>query len=223
MKRALFLAAALTLSVATVATAQDQHDDHGGRPAGEARPAGDAHQGGQPGGGHGGAPQGGQPGAQHQAAQPAANAGGFHGQPSGAGQVNQARGPGGQPNGGDRNFQNNGGQRGGFGGDRRGGFDQRGGGFGGERGGGGFNYHGRNFQSFRAAPFNYPGGYGYRRWGIGQRLPRLFLSPGYFINWGAYDLGPPAPGCEWVRYGPDALMVNNYTGQVVDVAYGVFY
>ncbi|MHB8285646.1 MAG: RcnB family protein [Caulobacteraceae bacterium] len=194
MKRALILAAALTLTAASAASAQDQHDDHGARPA-------EAHQGGQP--------------AQHQGGQPAANQGGFHGQPGGAAQNGQARGNGGPANGGDRNAQNNGG-RGGFGGDQRGGF-------GGQRGGGGFSYHGQNFQSFRAAPFNYPGGYGYRRWGIGQRLPRLFLSPGYFINWGAYNLGPPAPGCEWVRYGPDALMVNQYSGQVVDVAYGVFY
>ncbi len=212
MKRALLLAAALTLSAATVASAQDQHDDHGGHPGGE------AHQGGQPGGGQ---HPGGQPGGQHQAAPVQGQAGGnpgggFHGQPGGgAPQANQGR-VGGQPNGGDRNGQYNGGQRGGFGGGQPGGF-------GGQRGGSGFNYHGRNFQSFRAAPFNYPGGYGYRRWGVGQRLPRLFLSPGYFINWGAYDLGPPAPGCEWVRYGPDALMVNQYSGQVVDVAYGVFY
>ncbi len=210
MKRALLLAAALTLTAATAASAQDQHDDHGGHPGGE------VHQGGKPSGQPGGQP-GGQPAAQHQGGQPAANqGGGFHGQPGGgAPQANQARGNGGQPNGGERNFQNGGGQRG-FAGDQHGGF-------GGQRGGGGFNYHGRSFQSFRASPFNYPGGYGYRRWGVGQRLPRLFLSPGYFINWGAYDLGPPAPGCEWVRYGPDALMVNDYTGQVVDVAYGVFY
>jgi Ni/Co efflux regulator RcnB len=213
MKRALLLAAALTLTAATAASAQDQHDDHGGRPGGE------AHQGGKP----GGQPA---PAAQHQAGQSGAQGGGFHGQTGGpsAPQANQARGG---AQGYDRNLQNNGGQRGfdqrGVNGGQRGGFGGERGGGGGERGGGGFNYHGRNFQSFRAAPFNYPGGYGYRRWGIGQSLPRLFLSPGYFINWGAYDLGPPAPGCEWVRYGPDALMVNQYNGQVVDVAYGVFY
>ncbi len=210
MKRALILAAALTLTAATAASAQD-HDDHGG-----GHPGGEAHQGGAPNGSHPGGPP-----VQHQGAAPASNpAGGFHGQPGQPG-----GGFHGQP-GGDRNVQNSVGQRGGFGGEQHGGgfaSDQRNAGFGGPRGGNGFTYRGHSFQSFRAAPFSYPSGYGYRRWGIGQRLPRLFLSPGYFINWGAYNLGPPAPGCEWVRYGPDALMVNQYTGQVVDVVYGVFY
>jgi hypothetical protein len=85
-------------------------------------------------------------------------------------------------------------------------------------------YHGRSFSSFHAAPFYYPGGWGYRRWAIGQFLPGLFLNQGYFIgNWAAYGLGPPPPGLQWVRYGPDALLVNVYTGQVVDTVYGVFW
>jgi hypothetical protein len=83
---------------------------------------------------------------------------------------------------------------------------------------------GRSFTSFRAAPFSYPGGWGYRRWTVGQVLPGLFLSQGYYIgNWGAYGLAPPPPGLQWVRYGPDALLVNVYTGQVVDTIYGVFW
>jgi Ni/Co efflux regulator RcnB len=36
-------------------------------------------------------------------------------------------------------------------------------------------------------------------------------------------LAAPEPGFQWVRYGPDLLLVNVTTGQVVDVAYGVFY
>jgi len=85
-------------------------------------------------------------------------------------------------------------------------------------------YHGRSFSSFRAAPFYYPGGWGYRRWAVGQVLPGLFLTQGYFIgNWAAYGLGPPPPGLQWVRYGPDALLVDVYTGQVVDTVYGVFW
>jgi len=85
-------------------------------------------------------------------------------------------------------------------------------------------YQGRSFNSFRAAPFYYPGGWGYRRWAVGQFLPGLFLTQGYFIgNWASYGLGPPPPGLQWVRYGPDALLVNVYTGQVVDTVYGVFW
>jgi Ni/Co efflux regulator RcnB len=85
-------------------------------------------------------------------------------------------------------------------------------------------YRGRSFTSFRAAPFSYPGGWGYRRWGVGQVLPGLFLSQGYFIgNWAGYGLAPPPPGLAWVRYGPDALLVNTYTGQIVETVYGVFW
>jgi hypothetical protein len=94
----------------------------------------------------------------------------------------------------------------------------------GPHGPGHVDYHGRSFTSFRAAPFSYPGGWGYRRWGVGQVLPGLFLSQSYFIgDWGAYGLAPPPPGLTWVRYGPDALLVNVYTGQIVDTVYGVFW
>ncbi len=113
------------------------------------------------------------------------------------------------------------------------GFAQRGGGFAytgsrgygqGLHGGGEWSYRGRTFGRFNAGPFRYPGGWGYRRWGVGAYLPALFLTDAYFLgDWGGYDLGPPPPGCRWVRYGPDALLVNVYTGEVVDVAYGVFW
>jgi Ni/Co efflux regulator RcnB len=87
-----------------------------------------------------------------------------------------------------------------------------------------FVYHGRSFGSFRVAPFAYPPGWGYRSWAYGQFLPALFLTPSYFIgNWGGYGLWTPPYGCNWVRYGPDALLVNVYTGQVVEVVHGVFW
>ncbi|MGC1302101.1 MAG: RcnB family protein, partial [Caulobacteraceae bacterium] len=91
-------------------------------------------------------------------------------------------------------------------------------------GAGNFSYRGRSFSRFRTSPFNYPSGWGYRRWAVGSYLPALFLSSSYFIDdFAGYNLGPPAPGCRWVRYGPDALLVNVYNGAVVDVAYGVFW
>ena len=86
-----------------------------------------------------------------------------------------------------------------------------------------WRYRGQVHPGFRVAPFRYPGGWGYRSWRIGERLPFLFLTSYYFLDAYAYDL-PPAPyGCRWVRYGPDALLVNVYTGEVEDVIYGVFY
>ena len=74
------------------------------------------------------------------------------------------------------------------------------------------------------APFLYPSGWGYRRWGLGMILPPLFLAPAYYYaDWAALGLPPPQPGFQWVRYGPDLLLVNVETGQVVDVVYGAFY
>jgi Ni/Co efflux regulator RcnB len=50
------------------------------------------------------------------------------------------------------------------------------------------------------------------------------LVPAYFYaDYAALGLPPPEPGFQWVQYGPDLLLVNVATGQVVDVAYGVFY
>ena len=89
---------------------------------------------------------------------------------------------------------------------------------------GNWSWHGRSFGRFNAGPYRYPYGWGYRAWGVGAFLPALFLTDGYYINnWGSYDLGPPGPNLRWVRYGPDALLVNTYTGAVVDVARGVFW
>ena len=54
-------------------------------------------------------------------------------------------------------------------------------------------------------------------------MPFLFLTSYYFLDYDAYDLPPPPYGYRWVRYGPDALLVNVYTGEVEDVVYGIFY
>jgi hypothetical protein len=86
-----------------------------------------------------------------------------------------------------------------------------------------FSYRGRSFAAVRVGPYRYPRGWGYRPWRVGERFPLGLLLPDYFIaDFALYNLAPPGPSLEWVRYGPDALLVNTYTGQVVDVAYGVF-
>jgi hypothetical protein len=87
-----------------------------------------------------------------------------------------------------------------------------------------FTYHGRPFVRVHVAPFAYPPGWAYRRWGIGMILPPLFLAPAYFYaDWATMGLPPPQPGFQWVRYGPDLLLVNVGSGQVVDTVYGAFY
>jgi Ni/Co efflux regulator RcnB len=80
------------------------------------------------------------------------------------------------------------------------------------------------YHRIRASAFHYPRGYRYRRWSAGTVLPHLFLTTAYFFNdWGALGLGPPPPGYVWIRYGPDLLLVNRYSGRVADVIYGAFY
>jgi hypothetical protein len=87
-----------------------------------------------------------------------------------------------------------------------------------------FSYRGRDMDRVHVHPFIYPQGYGYQRWAIGARLPPIFFSPDYYYaDWASLGMDPPPPGYQWVRYGPDLLLVELDDGQVVDVVYDVFY
>ncbi len=87
-----------------------------------------------------------------------------------------------------------------------------------------FRFRGATHPAIRGPIFNFPGGYGYVRFGIGARLPSIFLAPTfYFDDYYTAGLYPPPPGHRWVRYGPDLLLVDLRSGEVDDVVYGVFY
>ena len=88
-----------------------------------------------------------------------------------------------------------------------------------------FAFHGHPINRVRfGRPWVYPRGWGYRRWAIGAVLPALFLAPAYYYSgWADVGLTPPPPGFQWIQYGPDLLLVNVATGEVIDTAYGVFY
>jgi Ni/Co efflux regulator RcnB len=65
--------------------------------------------------------------------------------------------------------------------------------------------------------------YSYRRLSTGFFLDSLFFSSRYLIDdpW-SYRL-PPADGpYRWVRYYDDALLVDTYSGEVIDVIYDFF-
>ncbi|NOT40012.1 MAG: hypothetical protein HOP13_05925 [Alphaproteobacteria bacterium] len=87
-------------------------------------------------------------------------------------------------------------------------------------------YH-RNFNAprrYRADVYHWRNGNSYRRYGYGQRLPRHYFPRNFWIvNLITYDLFAPPPGYIWVRYGPDALLIDQYTGEIVQVRYGMFY
>jgi Ni/Co efflux regulator RcnB len=78
--------------------------------------------------------------------------------------------------------------------------------------------------SIHGPAFRYPPGFSYRLWTTGAILPGIFLTPQYFYDgYASLGLAPPPLGFQWVRYGPDLLLVNLHTGRVADTVDGVFY
>jgi hypothetical protein len=64
----------------------------------------------------------------------------------------------------------------------------------------------------------------YRRLGVGFYLAPLFFGSSYWIDDPMYYRLPPADGpYRWVRYYDDALLVDIYSGEVVDAIYDFFW
>jgi Ni/Co efflux regulator RcnB len=86
-----------------------------------------------------------------------------------------------------------------------------------------YSYRGHMFAAVRAPAYRFARGYQYRRFMTGERFPAFLLINQYFImDYYLYNLAPPPPGFVWVRFGPDILLVNTYTGEVGDTTPGVF-
>lgn len=64
----------------------------------------------------------------------------------------------------------------------------------------------------------------YNRFSIGLFLGSAFYGQNYWISdpW-YYRLPPAYPGTRWVRYYDDVMLVDVYTGEVVDVIYDFFW
>jgi Ni/Co efflux regulator RcnB len=61
------------------------------------------------------------------------------------------------------------------------------------------------------------------RYSIGDSFPEQFWIQQYFINdFAGYGLQAPPPGYQWVRFGPDLMLVNLGNGAIAQVAYGAF-
>jgi len=69
-----------------------------------------------------------------------------------------------------------------------------------------------------------PFGYSYRRFNIGSYLYQSYYQSNYWINdpW-RYRLPPAYGQYRWVRYHDDAVMIDTWTGEVVDVIHGFFW
>lgn len=86
------------------------------------------------------------------------------------------------------------------------------------------------YPSVYFSPYRYryawqpPRGYYAYNWSFGDFLPRHWYGSRSWLSdpW-RYDLPWPPPGYEWVRVGYDALLVDAYTGRVVQVVRNIFW
>jgi hypothetical protein len=81
----------------------------------------------------------------------------------------------------------------------------------------------RHRSLFRLGLYFDPFGWGYQRYSIGWRLWPSYYSSNYWFNPVQYGLPYAPPGYQWVRYYDDALLVDTWSGQVVDVIYNFFW
>ena len=86
------------------------------------------------------------------------------------------------------------------------------------------HYRSRYSNIYRLGRYHDPYRYGYRRFSIGLFLGAGYYGNNYWLNdpW-QYRLPPAYGPYRWVRYYNDALLVNIYSGEVVDVIYGFFW
>jgi Ni/Co efflux regulator RcnB len=77
---------------------------------------------------------------------------------------------------------------------------------------------------FQGRPNAYPPGFAYRAWGFGQFLPGPYFADQYVLyDYWNYGLPTPPADFEWVRVGPDALLVRPGDGYILDAARGLFF
>jgi Ni/Co efflux regulator RcnB len=105
---------------------------------------------------------------------------------------------------------------------------RRGAGYGGPRHDfSGFRDYHRNFhvsRRFNAPYYRRPAGWYSHRWTFGEFLPAAFWARDYWISdFEEYDLPPPPYGAVWVRVGGDALLIDEDSGEIITVAYDIFY
>lgn len=77
---------------------------------------------------------------------------------------------------------------------------------------------------FHWGVYHAPPGWVYHHWGFGDHIDAIYWGRDYWIT-GYLNFGLVAPpdDCVWVRYGPDALLIDEDTGEIVQVVYGLFY
>ena len=78
-------------------------------------------------------------------------------------------------------------------------------------------------RTYRIGPYHRPAGWVAHHWVYGQILPRGYWSAQYILaDYWLFGLEVPPAGFEWVRDGPDALLISTDNGEILQVEYGVF-
>jgi Ni/Co efflux regulator RcnB len=86
------------------------------------------------------------------------------------------------------------------------------------------NWRQRNRSVFHLHRYRDPYGWAYRLFSIGWRLWPQYYSSSYWIDDPSmYRLPPAPPGTRWIRYYNDALLVDMWTGEVIDVIPNFFW
>jgi Ni/Co efflux regulator RcnB len=86
-----------------------------------------------------------------------------------------------------------------------------------------YNHNYQAARTYHIGPYHPPAGWAPHRWVYGQILPRAYWTANYLLgDYWLFGLEVPPVGCEWVRDGNDAILVNTATGEILQVEYGVF-
>jgi Ni/Co efflux regulator RcnB len=87
----------------------------------------------------------------------------------------------------------------------------------------GLHYYART--RYRLGAFYWPYGFGPQVWLIGDWLPPPFFHDDsyYLDNYWSYGLYQPPYGCRWMRVGNNAVLVDEFTGEILDSVYDLFW
>ena len=84
--------------------------------------------------------------------------------------------------------------------------------------------HWRPSHRYRGSFYRPPIGFYFNVWSYNDRLPWGWYTPEYWIDdWWRYGLPMPPIGCEWVRVGRDVLLVDVFSGRVLQVVHNLFW
>jgi hypothetical protein len=86
------------------------------------------------------------------------------------------------------------------------------------------NWRNHHHSWFHLGLYYDPFGWGYQPYSVGWRMWPAYYGNSFWINdpW-QYRLPYAPPGAQWVRYYNDAVLVDMYTGEVLDVVYNFFW